>query len=170
MTSSSSPSAQTKSPHHLWPEKGLSGFSSVLDHLKIGRNPHPHHCGTFAPLPWEGILTHELYLLDREEQPDPWLLFNCIICINSEHHNLEKKRTMAFGNWGSKIEFWNHSGAKVSHRITFATSINDPTSYKATVRSHGIQRVKVNSHVGVKLTEVDRRANGSHVMKSGVPN
>ncbi|MED6156596.1 hypothetical protein PIB30_015908 [Stylosanthes scabra] len=71
MPSSFSPSAQTKKPHHLCPE-GLSGLSSsVPDHFKTGRNPQPHHSGTFDDLPRDGVLVHELWLLDRELQLEP---------------------------------------------------------------------------------------------------
>ncbi|MED6214757.1 hypothetical protein PIB30_106469 [Stylosanthes scabra] len=73
MPSSSSTSAQTKRPHHYCPQHG---------------NPQLHHGGTLPPLPREGVLALELWLLDREEQPEPSLLFNCIFGASSQHHNL----------------------------------------------------------------------------------
>ncbi|MED6160145.1 hypothetical protein PIB30_048625 [Stylosanthes scabra] len=45
------------------------------------------------------------------------------------------------------------SRAKLSLDINFDTSDNHQTSYKAFVRTHGVQRVQLNGHVSVVSTE-----------------
>ncbi|MED6200474.1 hypothetical protein PIB30_085483 [Stylosanthes scabra] len=135
MLSSSSTSAQTKRPHHLCPQKGLSGFSSVPDHRSTGRNPQPHHGRTLPPLPQEGVLALELWLLDREEQPEPSLLFNCIFGASSQHHNLSGDDNNGIWGLGFEACLVTWLEAKLRQNFTFATSLKDLTTNTATV--HG---------------------------------
>ncbi|MED6225850.1 hypothetical protein PIB30_097667, partial [Stylosanthes scabra] len=108
---------------------GLSGFCSVPDHRSTGRSPHPHHCGTFKTLPRDEVLTHGLWLLDRDEHLDPWLLFPCILFWNL--YPQQPWGDDDNGNWdlGFPICISQNTGAKLSQIFLFATSLNCHSSY-----------------------------------------
>ncbi|MED6124531.1 hypothetical protein PIB30_059772 [Stylosanthes scabra] len=59
---------------------------------------------------------------------------------------------MEFGNYGSNDGISDHTGIKLSLDINFDTSDNSQTSYKAFVRTHGIQRVQLNGHILISST------------------
>ncbi|MED6191656.1 hypothetical protein PIB30_002466 [Stylosanthes scabra] len=44
------------------------------------------------------VLAHELWLLDRELQPEPWLVFTCISATTPLDGKLSKKPTLEFAN------------------------------------------------------------------------